>query len=682
MGGRSAALDSLALDTASLNAASLNAASLESAATSGPSLRPARVQTAVLFGLLLAVQFAATLMPQHLDLSLDEFDSAWVVHSRAIEGTSLAWPPLLAVWAVFGAQRAATRLPLTLWLAMAIELCSMYGWSREVGDATVDADYLGTGAAWLLAFLALQIPLWLIRATRRWRLKLPEYEILDANASKSQPLLTGSSRQFSLRALLSWTLAAALLLAGWRWAAPDARFGKEDVLRIVDGAAAITPRVVLGGLPVVALAWIVLAEGRRLALRTVLSLMVLAGLASACRFSQSMGEWLSLPPIDCSPAMISAIEAGAMFNGLFCLSVVQVCGYRLRRNAKKCDGAAAFQPAAPATIPGVRFALALAPLIIITVSLVWSAPERLAKWRRAAIEYGWSDVGLETSFDQDHTAACLKCRHKPPLPDEICRRIASLGDLRTLDLAGSTIDDRQLVLLAPLARLETLNLSSTAITDAGLKQLSQFPQLKHVNLENTAITDAGLVHMQILSKLESLQLSLTEVTDDGLSALGPLPALKALDVQLTAVSAAAAKRFHESHPQSRVASGASFELMSVGLDRKLTREYEWRSSDGLGQESYHSRGRRIKLKRLHVRGRASKNGVAEDVIGGGLFHLPGGQDELEELDLRDSDVNDFDLQFTITKLKKLKRLDLRGSQVSEQGVQELARALPNCEILR
>lgn len=667
MGGRSAALDSLMLDTAP---------------TSGLRLGPTRGQTAVLFGLLLAVQFAAAVMPLHLDLNLDELDSAWTVFSRAIGGTSLAWPPLLAVWAVFGPQRAATRLPLTLWLAMAIDLCSMYGSSRDFGKTTVDADTLGVGAAWLLSFLVLQIPLWLIRATRRWRLKLPDYEILDANSSKSPPLLTGSSRQFSLRALLGWTLAAALLLAGWRWAAPDARFGKEGVLWIVDGAAAITPRVVLGGLPVVALAWIVLAEGRRLVLRIVLGLMVLAGLAAACRFSQSIGEWLSLPPIDCSPAMISAFEAGAMMNGLFCLSVVQVCGYRLRRKAKKCDGAATFQPSASATIPGARFALALAPLIIVTASLAWNAPERLAKWRRAAIEFGWSDVGLETSFDQDHTAACLKCRHKPPLPDEICRRIASLGDLRTLDLAGSTIDDRQLVLLAPLARLETLNLSSTAITDAGLKQLAQFPQLRHLNLENTAITDAGLVHLPELSKLESLQLALTEVTDDGLSALGPLPTLKALDVRLTAVSAVAAKRFHESHPQSHVASGASFELLLLGLDRKLTREYEWRSSDGPGQESYHSRGIHIKLKRLHVRGRASKNGVAEDVIGGRLFGLPRGQDELEELDLRDADVDDFDLQFTITKLKKLKRLDLRGSQVSEQGVQQLSRALPDCEILR
>ncbi|HUY87668.1 MAG TPA: hypothetical protein VMV10_02930 [Pirellulales bacterium] len=641
---------------------------------------PARTQTAILFGLLLAVQFAAELMPQYLDLDLDELDSAWNVFSRAAKGTSLAWPPLLAVWAVFGPQRAAVRLPLTLWLAMAVDLCSMYGWSRDVGDTTVDANTLGLGAAWLFGFLVLQLALWPIRSARGWRLKPPEHESVDENAPDSHPPRAESPRQFSLRALLGWTLAAALLLAGWRCAAPDARFATKDIIWSLSGAAAITPRIALGGLPVVALAWTVLAVERRLVLCVVLGLAVLAGLAGAYGFSESIGQWLSLPPIDRSPAMISAMEAGAVINGLLCLGVARVCGYRLRRNAKKREGAVAFEPQPPATISGVRFALTLAPLIVIAASLAWSVPQRLAQWRRAAIEFGWSDVGLEASFAQDGTPTGLECRHKPPLPDEICRRIASLADLRALDLAGSTIDDRQLVILAPLARLESLNLSSTAITDAGLEQLAQFPELRHLNLENTAITDAGLAHLQALPKLESLQLSLTEVTDDGLPALGRLPALKDLDVQLTAVSAAAAESFRKSHAQTKIGSGACFESL-LGLDEKLTREYVWHSSDGPGQESHHFRIRNIKLKRLHARGRAIRNGEAEAVNNVNLICLVFRQNELEELDLRDSEVNDLDI-YELIELKKLKRLDLRGSQVTDEGAQELARALPNCVILR
>lgn len=630
-------------------------------------------QSTILFGLLLAVEFAAALMPPYWE----QLDLIWALASTAAVGTALAWPALLAVWAVFGPQRAALRLPLTLWLAMAVELCSMYGSSRDSGE-TVNAVTAGTGIGWLFAFLVLQLLLWLIRAVRGWRLKLPEYESADDNAPESSPPRAKSPRQFSLRALLGWILAAALLLVGWRWAARDVSFTAKDIAWSLNHAAAITPRIVLGGLPVVALTWIVLAEGRRLVFRTVLGLMVLAGLSAVSGYSEDVGQWLSLPPIARSPGKMLATGAGAMINGLFCLGIVCACGYRLRRDAKERGRATACNPQAPKTISNFRFALALVPLVVVAASLAWSVPQRLAQWRRAEVEFGWGNIGLEASFDEDRTATGLECRHKPPLPDEICHRIASLGDLRVLDLAGSTIDDRQLGLLAPLARLESLDLSSTAITDEGLKQLAQFPQLRHLKLENTAITDSGLAPLQVLTELESLQLSLTEVTDDGLSALARLPALKALDVRLTAVSDAGAERFLKLKNFATIEYGASHDLLS---NLRPQREYVWYSSNGPGSESHHFRISNIKLKRLHARGRAIGNDMLEAVNNVSLINLVVGQKELEELDLRDSEVNDLGI-YELSQFKKLKRLDLRGSRVTEDGVQQLSRALPDCEILR
>jgi len=69
------------------------------------------------------------------------------------------------------------------------------------------------------------------------------------------------------------------------------------------------------------------------------------------------------------------------------------------------------------------------------------------------------------------------------------------------------------------------------------------------------------------------------------------------------------------------------------------------------------------------------------VTDAGLVTLSVVQTELEELDLRESEVTDQGI-LQLRTLKNLKRLDLRGSPITEQGVQNLARVLPECEILR
>lgn len=89
----------------------------------------------------------------------------------------------------------------------------------------------------------------------------------------------------------------------------------------------------------------------------------------------------------------------------------------------------------------------------------------------------------------------------------------------------------------------------------------------------------------------------------------------------------------------------------------------------------------IKVKRLHACGKTVTNGVAAGVTDAGLITLSTVQTELEELDLRDSEVTDKGL-WTLRTLKQLKRLDVRGAPVTKKGARRLARVLPECEILR
>src|SRR6185437_3871909 len=322
-------------------------------------------------------------------------DSLWNHFLLPAIGFSVAWPALLAVWAVFGPQRAAVRLPLTLCLAVAVNLAELYGLHRNTGES--GPLLLIINAAWLFAFGVLQAPLWLIRAVRRWRLELAENGAADAETGR---LATKSSSQFSLRAMLGWTLAVALLLAGLRWLAPGVDLEAEDSLMALSEAGMIGLMVALGGSPVIALAWIVLADGRRLALRIVLSLLVLLGLAGAGFFFRSIGNGLSVGDM-------LTFEAGAMFNGLVSFAVVRACGYRLRRRSKKRVEVAAHH--SPAASSRLRFAFALAPLVVVAAGLACSIPHRIEQWRRAEIVADWRRIGFEPSLADDGTITSLKC---------------------------------------------------------------------------------------------------------------------------------------------------------------------------------------------------------------------------------------------------------------------------------
>lgn len=636
------------------------------AACSSPFRNLDGVQTAVLFGLLLAIQFGAAVLTPLNQTDLSDF---WQNFTLFAVGASLAVPPLLAVWAVFGPQRVAVRLPLTLWLAAAVNLCTLFGLKSNSG---VDNEGLMLiNAAWLLAFAVFQPPLWLLRAIRRWHLERPGQwaaTVDDAAISGRQSALQSTS-QFSIRSLLGWTLAAAFLFAALRALTPQRGLDAQEFLSLLVEAGFVSLLVALGGLPVVALAWIVLVDGRRLALRVVLGMLTLLGLAVACAFFVTAKAAMPV-------YQVLLLEGGAIFNGLVAISVARVCGYQLCRRSKQYVEPSERHAGNSISLP--RFAMALAALLMLAAGLIAIVPHHIEEWRRAGVRAQWIHAGIDLTFADDGTISHMNYFQGPDrISDDTCRCIADVDSLVGLDLSKSNLESRQLALLAANAHLQSLNLSGTAVNDGGLKELGQCPELVQLDLSNTSITDAGLAHLKTLAKLKTVKLSLTDVSDEGLAALQELPAVKSIDVQLTAVTSQGVEQFRKERPQSKIEFGASDAILGrlPATTRTVVRTtnsgYE---SIGIGNET-------IKLKRLHARGNVGANGTAEAVTDDGLISLTVLQTDLEELDLRDSAVTDKGI-ITLRTLKKLKRLDLRGAPVTDQGVAALARALPDCEIMR
>jgi uncharacterized membrane protein len=92
-------------------------------------------------------------------------------------------------------------------------------------------------------------------------------------------------------------------------------------------------------------------------------------------------------------------------------------------------------------------------------------------------------------------------------------------NVRWLDLAGTSITDIGLKLLASMPNLVRLHLERTATTDAGIGQLAGLSQLEYLNLFGTKIEDPGLEHLQLLPRLKQVYLWQTKVTPAAANAL-------------------------------------------------------------------------------------------------------------------------------------------------------------------
>jgi hypothetical protein len=236
-------------------------------------------------------------------------------------------------------------------------------------------------------------------------------------------------------------------------------------------------------------------------------------------------------------------------------------------------------------------------------------------------------------------------------------RLIEFADLETLRLDGMPVTDAELANVRGLTKLTDLSLDNTPVSDAGLEQLQRLTRLKQLSLRNTAVTDAGLKHLRGLRDLEKLRIESVKetisllgvseqvvdnpkITDSGLEHIAGLTRLELLSLRGAQVTDA----------------GLSH------LKRLTSLKYLW-------------------LDKTHV-------------TDAGLAQLKG-LTQLVFLSLRDTQITDAGL----VHLKALPRLgkgteyfdptepgykhgslDLDGTYVTNAGIAELQKALPDLQI--
>ena len=168
-----------------------------------------------------------------------------------------------------------------------------------------------------------------------------------------------------------------------------------------------------------------------------------------------------------------------------------------------------------------------------------------------------------------------------------------------------------------------VNLDGAHVAVADLKTLRSLPNLRRLDVEYNSVSPEFLQTIGSLSKLESLDLQETGISDDDLASIASLANLRNLRL-------------------------SDHRITDAGLVHLAAMQ---------------------KLRILAIR--------FCSVNGPGLAHLP---QSLHSLELRWSPVSDASRD-AICGLKNLRQLDLSGTKVSEQTVDFLRKALPECTVV-
>jgi len=243
--------------------------------------------------------------------------------------------------------------------------------------------------------------------------------------------------------------------------------------------------------------------------------------------------------------------------------------------------------------------------------------------------------------------------------------LLAFHNLQQLDLSHTRVSDEGLLNLRPALSIVDLNLLyAEQITDQGMNAIKDWKQLAHLNVRGTRISDGTLGIVAKLEQMESLDVSNTAMTENGLEGLIPLTRLKHLAIGLNRLNDGALEilRFL-----------TTLESLDLGGPRGVARNSQRSRSTGIGPGLLRAL---TELTNLHTLK---------------LGHMPIGTDEIQKLAAPLAKVRKLGLEgcprvddqtlAALASWSSLAMLDVQDTAVTVAGVETLRKAKPALKVL-
>src|SRR5262249_3195158 len=121
---------------------------------------------------------------------------------------------------------------------------------------------------------------------------------------------------------------------------------------------------------------------------------------------------------------------------------------------------------------------------------------------------------------------------------------------------GQKAGDAEIAPLKEAGKVVDLNLGSTMVSDAAMKVVASLSELRRLDVHLTAVSDAGVAELKGLSKLEYLNLYGTKVSAAGLRSAASPPTRPKLSPCQTAATDAGVAELQKALPKLVVNRGA------------------------------------------------------------------------------------------------------------------------------
>lgn len=244
------------------------------------------------------------------------------------------------------------------------------------------------------------------------------------------------------------------------------------------------------------------------------------------------------------------------------------------------------------------------------------------------------------------------------------KALMGLDQLRSLNAAGNQLSDTAAV--GEMTTLTALDLSDNPLGDfSGLGKLKNLQSLK---LRNTGIVDGDLQYLESLQLLKSLALEENEgLSNEAVSHLkSMIPYCSILHSQLVYSAQIGGKSYPSNLTALNLSGQNLTELGEIDkLDSLVSLDLSRNQLDSVFQLEYSPS--RLTLRSLDL----SDNEIMEITALGSLSAL-------EEIDLSGNNISSLQALY---RLKGLKTLNISGNPLTQEQVDALREALPDCEVI-